>query len=1100
MSREQANMNGWTRRVPRLGVLAVFTSTVFACASVLAATRLQAPKPASESLTLPETIDFGALDLPSSPGVSELDRLVGIDLNGAFAGERCDELAAAIDGELRQNPASLLASYLAALCAAPEQSILEYQQAGTELDLKMKQAELPAGRFFGDSVVAVSSFIDILAYLSWFDLDVYADFYEVAGGGRRLYYVCIVRNPENGRQSNIRFDLTGVTLEIQKTLLDELPASSRETVDDFPAAVLVAAFAAAPDADASALIGLARYEASQPAGAWTTEEVRDLLSRAAAQGSSMGQLVLARALLLGDEPSAAAQVFTLATKASESGLALADVMLSALHEKGVGVTASSGEARKSLQSAQKSLGDGQAWYELARVYLTEGSRLQDRALGLQWLEKAARAGHANAQNDLGVECYADQPANPDQRCTRWYEKAARQGVALAMSNLAANHESGSGLERNVEQARKYYQQAIERGLLSAASSLGYLMSRSKVDSSDDARIAALYKTAAEWGDPWGQNNYGVVLRDGIGVDKDEARAVPWFRRGAAQGNLSALLGLAGAYEWGQGIEKDEESAVALYQFGASRNGNKAMLSLALMVMDGRGTEKDVDRGRKILVLAAESGNSDAMWRLGDAARDGSFLDTDSEVAEQWFRRSALDGNIIGMQRLGNLLMISSSIQDQVEGISWLRKAAEQGDSDAYSDLGFAYQNGRGVEVDLAQAKAWFRKGEAAGNVVAIFNLGAAHQTADSTEQDLATARGYFERASSMGMVLAKCRLGDMLVDGSGGSKDVERGWVLMTEAADAGLVQCQFRMGRVFRFGDPTLAAERKKAVHYLELASAQGSVEAAAQLVEISMHDNEDDAEKIAEGFATLTRLAETGDPHALFLLAEACLMGRPWPRDFACARSNLERAGAAGSIPAAPNLGLFDAAGIAGPVDLDAAEQWFRVAIAEGATQSRYELGRLLLHQGKNTQEAVNLLVPGADEGNPGSVYVLLRYCRENPDCEVPREKLAALEKQLAGLTPRLKNILAWGLACDSLSDPEDGRYAVTLIESLPAKERSKWAVLDTLAAAHARAGEFAIAVSVQKKSIDALPETEMRVQRLILQERLARYEAGQTWDLPY
>ncbi|MEZ5460270.1 hypothetical protein [Dokdonella sp.] len=227
---------------------------------------------------------------------------------------------------------------------------------------------------------------------------------------------------------------------------------------------------------------------------------------------------------------------------------------------------------------------------------------------------------------------------------------------------------------------------------------------------------------------------------------------------------------------------------------------------------------------------------------------------------------------------------------------------------------------------------------------------------------------------------------------------------------------------------------------------------------------------------------------------------MGRPWPRDFECARRNFELADQ-GSIPAAAyNLGLFAQAGIGGAVDLDAAETWFRKAAAHEGSALDYEIGRLLLHRNKNVQEAIDLLLPNADEGSPIAAYVLLRFCRENPDCNLTPINIAELEKQLAELTPQLKNDLAWGLGCDALSDAEDGRYAVQLIKSMPAKEKVTWIVLDTLAAAYARAGDFAKAVSAQKKAIGLIPETEIRVRRLIFEERLERYESGRPWDLPY
>ncbi len=46
-------------------------------------------------------------------------------------------------------------------------------------------------------------------------------------------------------------------------------------------------------------------------------------------------------------------------------------------------------------------------------------------------------------------------------------------------------------------------------------------------------------------------------------------------------------------------------------------------------------------------------------------------------------------------------------QDYGEAVRWYRRAAEQGDADAQSNLGFMYGNGRGVAQDYVQAHMWY---------------------------------------------------------------------------------------------------------------------------------------------------------------------------------------------------------------------------------------------------------------------------------------------------------------------------------------------------------------------------------------------------------
>ena len=63
-------------------------------------------------------------------------------------------------------------------------------------------------------------------------------------------------------------------------------------------------------------------------------------------------------------------------------------------------------------------------------------------------------------------------------------------------------------------------------------------------------------------------------------------------------------------------------------------------------------------------------------------------------------------------------------QDYAETVRLYKLAADQGFTDAESNLGVAYATGRGVERDLAVAEAtrWLERAAAKGHEVAIRNL------------------------------------------------------------------------------------------------------------------------------------------------------------------------------------------------------------------------------------------------------------------------------------------------------------------------------------------------------------------------------------------
>ena len=84
---------------------------------------------------------------------------------------------------------------------------------------------------------------------------------------------------------------------------------------------------------------------------------------------------------------------------------------------------------------------------------------------------------------------------------------------------------------------------------------------------------------------------------------------------------------------------------------------------------------------------------------------------------------------------------------------------------------------------------------------------------------------------------------------------------------------------------------------------------------------------------------------------------------------------------------------------------------------------------------------------------------------------------------------NDLAWLLATCSLDEVRDGRRALQLASRLADLQGpSRFAVLDTLAAAHAEQGQFAQAVKWQTKAVELSPAASKDE----LQARLELYRA--------
>ena len=102
---------------------------------------------------------------------------------------------------------------------------------------------------------------------------------------------------------------------------------------------------------------------------------------------------------------------------------------------------------------------------------------------------------------------------------------------------------------------------------------------------------------------------------------------------------------------------------------------------------------------------------------------------------------------LGM-RLFIFLLLSSALFCIGAGVDDLRKAAEQGITDAQCKLGVMYDTGQGVPEDDVEAVKWYRKAAEQGLADAQYNLGLMYAKGEGVIEDDAEAVNGFVRLLS----------------------------------------------------------------------------------------------------------------------------------------------------------------------------------------------------------------------------------------------------------------------------------------------------------------------------------------------------------------
>ncbi|MCF7977412.1 MAG: sel1 repeat family protein [Chromatiaceae bacterium] len=125
------------------------------------------------------------------------------------------------------------------------------------------------------------------------------------------------------------------------------------------------------------------------------------------------------------------------------------------------------------------------------------------------------------------------------------------------------------------------------------------------------------------------------------------------------------------------------------------------------------------------------------------------------AAHQGFEQAALAGDSEAQYQIGVRLVKQAWQLDQqfklVDGINWVRKAADAGHHQAQAFLGRSYEKGRGVIQDHAQAYQWYQRSSFAGNPMAMLRLGKLLADGRGVEVDVIQAYQWLNLAAARGL-------------------------------------------------------------------------------------------------------------------------------------------------------------------------------------------------------------------------------------------------------------------------------------------------------------------------------------------------------------
>ena len=178
-------------------------------------------------------------------------------------------------------------------------------------------------------------------------------------------------------------------------------------------------------------------------------------------------------------------------------------------------------------------------------------------------------------------------------------------------------------------------------------------------------------------------------------------------------------------------------------------------------------------------------------------------DEDLEKARSLLGQASMAGHAMAQDVLGNMYEDGDGVEEDIAtALQLYRRSADQDCPSGLYDLGVLYLDGRGVEKDASRAFSLVKKAVDLGGLPDhVYMLSVLYHRGEGTDADEGRAMDLLERAAGLGSPEAKAGLGAILLSGDGLEKDPGRAFALLKEAAEDQQADAMCNLGLMYESG-----------------------------------------------------------------------------------------------------------------------------------------------------------------------------------------------------------------------------------------------------------------------------------------------------------
>lgn len=206
------------------------------------------------------------------------------------------------------------------------------------------------------------------------------------------------------------------------------------------------------------------------------------------------------------------------------------------------------------------------------------------------------------------------------KASYYFKKAADAGYHMGMYNYAIDLRDGNGgVQRNIDEAIRYFKMAIDEGNIFSARILGILLCKGFKDENSNVILKPdptegnrYIKYAADHGDSAAMEEYAYNILNRKGVEFNTNELKKYLEMGVEAKNTFCMRYYGAILLDGTPFPKDVTQGARYYKMAVDLGDEAAMYTYGELLEEGLGVEKDLVKARKYYQLAADLGDKDGI--------------------------------------------------------------------------------------------------------------------------------------------------------------------------------------------------------------------------------------------------------------------------------------------------------------------------------------------------------------------------------------------------------------------------------------------------------------------------------------------------------